>query len=142
MVAMTKACRIHCLAAVKEESKVICQICRQTKSPGAGTFGDLVRPNLADFIQKQAPGFDLHGFICFQDLDKFRKEYVKTVLEDEIGELSALDQEVVESLHRHELLSENIGSEFEKHLSFGERLSDRIADFGGSWRFIIIFGAV
>src|SRR5439155_4820453 len=29
-----------------------------------------------------------------------------------------------------------------KKLTFGERLSDRIAAFGGSWRFIILFGSV
>ena len=64
------------------------------------------------------------------------------MLQDEIGELSALDQEVVDSLQEHEILSENLGKEFDKDLTFGERLSDRIASFGGSWTFIIIFGAV
>jgi uncharacterized membrane protein len=39
-------------------------------------------------------------------------------------------------------LSSDIGKQFEKKLTFGERLSDRIASFGGSWRFIILFGAV
>jgi uncharacterized membrane protein len=29
--------------------------------------------------------------------------------------------------------------EIEKPATFGERLSDKIADFGGSWKFIIIF---
>ena len=67
---------------------------------------------------------------------------MKDVLEDEIGELSALDQEVVDSLQEHEILSENIGKEFEKELTFGERLSDHIASFGGSWTFIIVFFAV
>ena len=61
------------------------------------------------------------------------------MLEDEIGELSALDQEVIDSLQEHEILSENIGKEFEQELTFGEHLSDRIASFGGSWTFIIIF---
>ena len=64
------------------------------------------------------------------------------MLEDETGELTALDQEVVDSLQKHEILSENIGKEFEQGLTFGERLSDRIASFGGSWRFIIFFGGV
>ena len=67
---------------------------------------------------------------------------MKEVLEDEIGELSALDQEVVESLQAHEILSSDIAKQFEKKLTFGERLSDRIADFGGSWTFIILFGGV
>jgi uncharacterized membrane protein len=45
-------------------------------------------------------------------------------------------------LRQHEILSSDIGKQFEKKLTFGERLSDRIASFGGSWRFIILFGAV
>ena len=67
---------------------------------------------------------------------------MKEVLEDEIGELSALDQEVVESLREHEILSSDIAKQFEKKLTFGERLSDKIAAFGGSWTFIIFFSAV
>jgi uncharacterized membrane protein len=39
-------------------------------------------------------------------------------------------------------LSKNINTEFEQKLTFGERLADRIADFGGSWNFIVIFGGV
>jgi uncharacterized membrane protein len=31
--------------------------------------------------------------------------------------------------------------QFQKKLSFGERLADHIADFGGSWTFISLFGA-
>ena len=64
------------------------------------------------------------------------------MLEDEIGELSVLDQEVVDSLQEREILSENIGKEFDKDLTFGERLSDKIASFGGSWTFIIVFFAI
>ncbi|MEO5720401.1 MAG: DUF1003 domain-containing protein [Chthoniobacterales bacterium] len=73
---------------------------------------------------------------------QFRTEYVKRALQDELGELSTLDQEVVESLQQHELLSENIEHEFARELTFGERLSDRIAEFGGSWRFLITFGFI
>jgi hypothetical protein len=49
---------------------------------------------------------------------------------------------VIESLHEHEILSSDISKQFERKLTFGERLSDHIAEFGGSWRFIITFGAV
>ena len=125
-----------------ENSKPQCQICQRTVSHSAGSTGELLRPSLLAFIQKRTPGFDPHAFICTTDLGHFRRDYVKEVLQDEIGELSALDQEVVDSLQEHEILSENIGKEFDKDLTFGERLSDRIASFGGSWTFIIIFGAV
>jgi uncharacterized membrane protein len=111
-------------------------------SPHSGMIADLIRPSLLEFIKKKLPEVDPKGFICFQDLGEFRKDYVKDVLEEEIGELSALDQEVVESLEQHELLSADIGKQFERKLTFGEQLSDQIAEFGGSWKFLISFGAV
>src|SRR5437868_529875 len=119
-----------------------CVICGQTKSVRNGTIGEVVRPSLAEFIRKGVPQFDAKSFICLDDLGKFRRDYVKEVLEDEIGELSTLDQEVVESLRAHEILSSDISRQFEKKLTFGERLSDTIAAFGGSWTFIIFFSAV
>jgi len=105
-------------------------------------MAEFIRPSLVEFIKKCVPAFDEKGFICLDDLGQFRKDYVREVLQDEIGELSALDQEVIESLHEHEILSSDIERQFEKKLTFGERLSDRIAEFGGSWKFLISFGAV
>src|SRR5437762_6271532 len=128
--------------SVAKSPAVVCQICKQLKPPQNGTIGEVVRPSLSDFIKKKDPQWDGKGFICFEDLGKFRKDYIKEVLEDEIGELSALDQEVIESLEQHEILSSDIEKQFEKKLTFGERLSDRIAEFGGSWKFLITFGAV
>jgi len=123
-------------------AKLVCEICKQPKSPNAGMIADLVRPSLLEFIKKRLPDLDGKDFICLEDLGKFRKEYVKDVLEDELGELSALDNEVIESLQQHEILASNIAEQFETKLTFGERLSDKIASFGGSWRFIITFGVV
>jgi uncharacterized membrane protein len=120
----------------------VCQICKKTKSPHGGMVAELVRPSLLEFIKKETPGFDSKGFICLDDLGDFRKDYVKGVLQDEIGELSKLDHEVIESLEQHEILSSDIEKQFEKKLTFGERLSDRIAEFGGSWKFLITFGTV
>jgi uncharacterized membrane protein len=79
---------------------------------------------------------------CFPDLGAFRRDYVKHTLECEIGELTTLDHEVIESLREHEVLSENIEKQFERKLTFGEHLSDKIAEFGGSWKFILAFGGV
>lgn len=127
---------------MKETAKLICQVCKKPKSPHDGMPVELIRPSLLEFIKKRRPDWDEKGFICLDDLGEFRKDYVKEVLQDEIGELSALDQEVIESLQQHEILSSDISKQFERKLTFGERLSDRIAEFGGSWRFLISFGAV
>src|SRR5213596_2250081 len=121
---------------------LICQICKKHKSPHGGMVAELIRPTLLEFIKKEKPDLDSKGFLSFDDMGDFRKDYVKEVLQDEIGELSALDQEVIESLEQHEILSADIEKQFERKLTFGERLSDRIAEFGGSWKFLITFGAV
>ena len=117
-----------------------CSICHQARSSQDGTIADLLRPSLLEFIQKNHPDFKGSDFICFDDLGNSRKDYVKEVLQDEIGELSSLDEEVVESLRQHEILSSDLSKELDQALTFGERLSDKIAEFGGSWRFIITFG--
>jgi hypothetical protein len=100
-------------SGVAENSMPQCQICHKATSPSVGTVGELLRPSLLEFIQKRVPDFDPKAFICLNDLGRFRRDYVKEVLEDEIGELSALDHEVIDSLREHEILSENIGKEFE-----------------------------
>src|SRR5437867_1254696 len=121
---------------------LVSQVCKKPRSPNNGMIAELIRPSLLEFIKKKLPDLDSKAFICLDDLGEFRKDYIKEVLEDEIGELSALDQEVIESLEQHEILSSDISKQFEKKLTFGERLSDHIASFGGSWRFISLFGAV
>src|SRR6267143_2761154 len=121
---------------------LVCQICKKAKPPNSGMIAELIRPSLLEFIKKKLPDLDSKGFICLDDLGKFRKDYFKEVLEDEIGELSALDNEVIESLQQHEILSSDLSKQFERKLTFGERLSDHIATFGGSWKFLISFGGV
>ncbi len=53
-----------------------------------------------------------------------------------------MDHDVLESIQRHETLSSNVDAEFDKDLTLGEKMADGLATFGGSWRFLIIFGAL
>ena len=55
------------------------------------------------------------------------------------GELSNLENEVIGSMQRHELISRNTESDFDQNWTFGEKLADKIASFGGSWAFLICF---
>ena len=128
--------------AKNNHKTVVCQICKREKKISEVTPAEVVRSSVAALIKKQHPGWDSNGFICTADLNHFREEYIKNVLVTETGELSALERDVVKSMKQHELMTKNINAEFESNLTFGEKLSDRIAEFGGSWRFISIFGVV
>jgi uncharacterized membrane protein len=72
---------------------------------------------------------------------RYRTNYVHSLLHSERGELSSLEQEVLHSMREHELLTKNVEAEFEQRWSLGERLADKLATFGGSWVFLICFGA-
>ena len=53
-----------------------------------------------------------------------------------------MEEQVVKSLAQQELLSSNVNIEFDQRLTLGQRLADKFAEFGGSWRFITIFAGV
>jgi uncharacterized membrane protein len=116
-----------------------CVICSKDRPARDITQLDVVRPSLLDRIRVDYPDLPSEGFICNEDLDRFRSRYVTALLRDERGELTKLEQDVVQSLADHETLAENIEAEFTGHRTFGERLSDHLASFGGSWTFILIF---
>jgi uncharacterized membrane protein len=128
--------------ARKQQETVICQICGRTKKLSEVIPAELVREPLVEIIRRTHPDWSSSGFICRADLDKFRTDYVREVLETGKGELSTLEEQVLKSLKEQELLSENINVEFEQKLTFGQRLSDKMAGGAGSWGFIITFGIV
>src|SRR6185436_7682177 len=55
------------------------------------------------------------------------------------GDAGESEQRVIERLTKRLHISRNTHREFEESLTFGQRLADRIAVFGGSWTFILIF---
>lgn len=103
-----------------------------------------VRPNVAEVIRKKYPDLPDQALISPEVVSAARIEYVRNLLTGQLGELSKLDEEVIESLHNHEIVSESPPgeNEEEENSSFGEKLSDRIAEFGGSWTFIMTFGGL
>jgi uncharacterized membrane protein len=123
-------------------SRPTCQICGRAGSRAELVPAAVVRPRLVERIRMAAPDWSATGYICLTDLNRFRGEYVEALLQDEKGELSSLERSVVESLAQHETLAEDVEAEFQRKLTVGERLADDLADFGGSWSFILLFGGV
>ena len=123
---------------MKREKK-ICQICHRDSHQVDIVPSGVVRPAIAEIIKARFPDWSKKGYICQDDLKKFRYDYLRQVLEAEKGELSNLEIEVIKKLNQFESVVEDVDHEYDTKLTFGQRLSDRIAQFGGSWKFIIIF---
>jgi uncharacterized membrane protein len=99
----------------------------------------MIRPALAAGLASSHPNLSAHDTICRKHLIELRTRYVEELLERERGELSALDRQVVNSLAREETVARDIETAWAGGRTFGERLADFVADFGGSWNFIISF---
>jgi uncharacterized membrane protein len=114
-----------------------CAICGEaTREPIV--FG-MVRPSLANGLTTAHPNLTVDDLICRKHLTEQRTRYVEHLLERERGELSELERQVVESLAREETVARDVEAAWEIKRTFGERVSDFVADFGGSWHFIISF---
>lgn len=63
--------------------------------------------------------------------------YINNMLVDERQALT----DVMDSIKRESLLSENINDSLQENLTLGDRIADGVADFAGSRRFILSFSA-
>lgn len=124
------------------ESAQSCPVCGQARDPRDLVPGRLVRPELAERIRQEHPGWSTEQAVCSADLRHFQLAYLEDVLERERGELSNLDREVLDSIREGETVAENVDAELDRQVTVGARVADRVAAFGGSWRFIILFFAI
>jgi len=125
--------------ARKQQEIVTCQICEMKKRMSEVKPAQVVRQPIVEIIKETNPDWSSDGFICISDLNHFREEYVKDALAKGKGEASALEEQVMKSLQEHDILSADINTEFERKLTVGERMADRLAEYAGSWHFISIF---
>lgn len=102
----------------------------------------MVRPQLAAELDREHPDWQRTGWVCLDDLAAARRRQIETLLVSERGELSALDRSVLDSMTSNETLARNIEESLGEARSFGDRIADKVAEFGGSWAFIISFSAV
>lgn len=63
------------------------------------------------------------------------------LLQRPFSELSELEQRVLRLHSERKHVSRDINQEFADNLPLGQRLADKVASFGGSWTFVIIYCA-
>ncbi len=70
------------------------------------------------------------------------RDIAKKRFNADLDALPEREQRVVQHFGDRKHVSHDTNLEFEKRLTFGQRLADKVAMFGGSWTFIIIFAAI
>lgn len=106
---------------------------------GEAVKGKDLREGIFNLIKADYPGFGNDDYISLDELNKYRRIYLTSLILKEKGELAILDGDVMYAIKNNSILSENIQDEMEATLTAGQKLADKIAKFGGSWTFIITF---
>ncbi|MBB4009908.1 DUF1003 domain-containing protein [Allorhizobium taibaishanense] len=119
-----------------------CCICHKTMPARRLHPLSTMRSALVMLIEQQAGPLPPDAEICDDDLSALRRRHVEELLEEERGELSELDRRVIADLGRDVSTVQAASSDVDRPMSFGDRASDAVATFGGSWRFIIIFAVI
>ncbi|MHA8052156.1 DUF1003 domain-containing protein [Aquirufa sp. OSTEICH-129A] len=100
---------------------------------------DNIQEGILQLIQKDYPNFQSGSNLSITELNIFRQIYLSDFLKKETGDLTALEQIVLKNEADHRLITQAVDMEDFGDLSLGQRVADKVASFGGSWRFIISF---
>jgi uncharacterized membrane protein len=119
-----------------------CTICNLEKSKNELVIGSTLKNSLIETIKREHSEWTKEDYICINDLNHYREKHIDAILEQEKGALSSLEAEVAKSLKDEEILAKNINAEVDANITFGQKIADSVAAFGGSWRFIILFACI
>lgn len=73
-------------------------------------------------------------------MDNKVRELAERLLSMGYDDLPAREQRVLRRIASRTAISQDVNKSFHEKLTYGDRLADQVAAFGGSWRFIILFG--
>jgi hypothetical protein len=119
----------------KTGAKTQCHVCQKTLATSQMRPWFSVRPGVSEMINAARPGWETGKHMGRRDLASFRGAYIEAVLEKERGELHELDRQIIESLKSGQRISQNPFDDDVEQGSFGKRMADHVASFGGSWTF-------
>lgn len=116
-----------------------CSVCQKDFKNSQIVHSDIVRKEISKLIQKDVPEWNNSSEICRNDLHFYQNKYVHMLLESEKGELTSLENQVLDTMKQHDLISMTSDTTSDHEWTRGERIADRIATFGGSWTFMGFF---
>lgn len=109
--------------------KKSCPVCHQLKNPIEMISGSSIRESLVNFIHADNKAWTMNESICIDCLNKARREMVQDhLVKKEEDQLRGFESSLSE-----------IATDVDEPLTFGQIVSDKLAEIGGSWKFIISF---
>lgn len=103
--------------------------------------GSSILPPVLDLIKKVKSDIGDDSAIASSELQEFRDRYLENVILNATGqsELTGLGKEVFDHLQQNQIIADEEDQLLASNLTFGQRMADAVARFGGSWKFLGLF---
>lgn len=98
-----------------------------------------LEPELIQFILTKNPTYTADFELTFQQILNYRYAFINQLLNDEIKATETFNESYHKEIENKKFQTKNLNKSFDKQVTFGDKVSDKIAQFGGSWPFIISF---
>ena len=119
-------------------NEIKCEICKKVFPKEQLITGHGVRHEIEELIRNDHPEWNDNSRICKDDFNTFRVKYTIKMIEEEKGNIEAFEDAVINSIKENDIITVNTNIKNEP-LKVGDRIADKVASFGGSWKFIISF---
>jgi len=122
--------------------KVTCSLCDSPVDGRSLRSPQKLENRIIDLIKADRPEWEGKRGICANCLEQYRAKKFVGYLEAEYRKLSEIEHAVVSKITRRGRVSGVVHKDFDAGMTFGQRVADRVARFGGSWPFIGLFGGI
>ncbi len=113
----------------------VCPVCDNNRKLGEMQVGASVPTVITDQIKQKHPNWQADMPVCDDCLRIAKADYATSMLAAENGEITKLEQEVIDSFRDGDMMPTNENDEELRERTQAEVYADRLADVIGSWRF-------
>ena len=94
---------------------------------------------LRNRIKRDYPQSKVTDYICGHHLLKYRLDHVDAMINADLKQTKKINHKLTKALQSDDYDIIDVNESLTNSLTFGQKVSDEVARFGGSWGFIFIF---
>lgn len=120
-------------------AKATCSVCGTAVDTRHLVNPQKLEDGIVTLIQKEHPTWDAKRGVCAKCREQYRAQKFLGYLEAEYERISERERSLVSKIAHRGRISKAVLEEYEEKKAFGDRVADRVAQFGGSWKFLGLF---
>ncbi|KRN03176.1 hypothetical protein FD13_GL000931 [Levilactobacillus senmaizukei DSM 21775 = NBRC 103853] len=122
-----------------EKESLVCLVDGQPVSLESSLQLSELEAGLRNRIKREFPQSHTTDYICGHHLLKYRLEHVDAMINADLKQTRKINHKLTKALQSDDYDIIDVNESLTESLTFGQKVSDDVARFGGSWGFIFIF---